>query len=96
MSEKKLTPMQEHIAWLEEQFLECIEAGYSESYINAYNSSLRHARKMLEKEREAIVRSFMNVSDDRDRRLEDVHLREFAEEYFNETFASANPFKTEE
>ena len=44
------------------------------------------AESMLEKEKEVIVRSFMNVSDDRDTRLEDVHLREFAEQYYNETF----------
>jgi hypothetical protein len=42
--------------------------------------------QMLEKEEEMIVRSFMNVSDDRDTRLEDVHLREFAEDYYNKTF----------
>ena len=41
---------------------------------------------LLEKEKEVIVRSFMNVSDDRDTRLEDVHLREFAEDYYNKTF----------
>jgi hypothetical protein len=41
---------------------------------------------MLEKEKEVIVRSFMNVSDDKDTRLEDVHLREFAEDYYNKTF----------
>ena len=41
---------------------------------------------LLEKEKEVIVRSFMNVSDNRDTRLEDVHLREFAEDYYNITF----------
>ena len=41
---------------------------------------------LLEKEKEVIVRSFMNVSDNRDTRLEDVHLREFAEDYYNKTF----------
>ena len=44
------------------------------------------AESMIEKEKEVIVRSFMNVSDDRDTRLEDVYLREFAEDYYNETF----------
>ena len=44
------------------------------------------AESLLEKEKEVIVRSFMNVSDDKDTRLEDVHLREFAEQYYNETF----------
>ncbi len=43
-------------------------------------------KALLEKEKEVIVRSFMNVSNDKDTRLEDVHLREFAEQYYNETF----------
>jgi len=41
---------------------------------------------MLEEEKEVIVRSFMNVSDDNDKELEDVHLREFAEDYYDKTF----------
>ncbi len=42
-----------------------------------YDYFMEEATRMLEKEKEVIVRSFMNVSDDRDTRLEDVHLREF-------------------
>ena len=42
---------------------------------------------LLEKEKEVIVRSFMNVSDNRDTRLEDAHLREFAEDYYNITLS---------
>ena len=51
-----------------------------------YDYFMEEATRMLEKEKEVIVRSFMNVSDDKDTRLEDVHLREFAEQYYNETF----------
>jgi len=58
--------------------------GFGEAY--CVDWLLEMEKEILEKEKEVIVRSFMNVSDDRDTRLEDVHLREFAEDYYNKTF----------
>lgn len=37
--------------------------------------------------KEEIIRSHMNVSDDRDYRLQDVILKEFAEEYYEKNYA---------
>ena len=73
------TPIQELIETFEE-----MNTGYKPTI--DVSLALSFMRSMLEKEKEMIVRSFMNVSDDRDRRLEDVHLREFAEDYYNKTF----------
>ena len=73
--------MQEHIEWLKK---ERDEHGYDRGL--HYEMAIEHEESMLEKQREVIVRSFMNVSDDKDTRLEDVHLREFAEQYYNQTF----------
>jgi len=36
--------------------------------------------------KEEIMWSYMNVNDDRDYRLENVILKEFAEQFYNETF----------
>ena len=58
--------------------------GFGEAY--CVDWLLEMEKEILEKEKEVIVRSFMNVSDNRDTRLEDVHLREFAEDYYNKTF----------
>ena len=76
-----ITPMQEVFAQLR-------ASKESDSFGEAYcvDWLLEMEKEILEKEREVIVRSFMNVSDDKDTRLEDVHLREFAEQYYNETF----------
>ncbi len=77
------TPMQELI----DEMTHMLTEGEQSIYADVKILLLREqARKLLEKEREVIVRSFMNVSDDKDTRLEDVHLREFAEQYYNETF----------
>lgn len=43
--------MQEHIAWLKEQLQECIDEGYSESWIYAYQLAIDNAESMLEEER---------------------------------------------
>ena len=48
------TPMQEHIEWLKDKLQECIYDGLSESYLNAYTLSIKHAESMLEKEKEAM------------------------------------------
>jgi hypothetical protein len=51
---KQQTAMQEHIAWLKEQLQECIDEGYSESWISAYKLAIKHAELMLEEEKEKI------------------------------------------
>lgn len=43
--------MQEHIAWLKQQLQECIDEGYSESWIYAYQLAIDNAESMLEEER---------------------------------------------
>ena len=75
------TPMQEVFAHLRASK---DSNGFGEAY--CVDWLLEMEKEILEKEKEVIVRSFMNVSDNRDTRLEDVHLREFAEQYYNETF----------
>ena len=92
------TPIQELIEYLETWILDDKHVQdnpmkYEEYMVQHANQMVSVKRdfvilceSMLEKEEEMIVRSFMNVSDDRDKRLEDVHLREFAEDYYNETF----------
>ena len=80
--------MQEHIEFLKKEWL-IVKNLESLGYIGValhIGDCIEHAKSMLEKEKEVIVRSFMNVSDDKDTRLEDVHLREFAEDYYNKTF----------
>jgi len=75
------TPMQEVFAHLRASK---DSNGFGEAY--CVDWLLEMEKEILEKEKEVIVRSFMNVSDNRDTRLEDVHLREFAEDYYNKTF----------
>jgi hypothetical protein len=48
---KQQTAMQEHIAWLKKQLQECIDEGYSESWIYAYQLAIDNAESMLEEER---------------------------------------------
>ena len=48
---KQQTAVQEHIAWLKEQLQECINEGYSESWIYAYQLAIDNAESMLEEER---------------------------------------------
>ena len=47
---KQQTAMQEHIAWLKKQLQECIDEGYSESWIYAYQLAIDNAESMLEEE----------------------------------------------
>jgi len=79
------TPMQEHIEFLKKEWKKLVVEGQLGVALHI-GDCIEHAESMLEKEKEVIVRSFMNVSDDKDTRLEDVHLREFAEDYYNITF----------
>ena len=50
--------MQEHIAWLKEQLQECIDEGYSESWISAYKLAMKHAELMLEEERVQAIKLY--------------------------------------
>jgi len=47
--------MQEHIAWLKKQLQQCIDDGYSESWVYAYQLAIDNAESMLEKEKEQIA-----------------------------------------
>lgn len=51
VNETKQTAMQEHIAWLKKQLQQCIDEGYSESWISAYKLAIKHAESMLDKEK---------------------------------------------
>jgi hypothetical protein len=51
---KQQTAVQEHIAWLKEQLQECIDEGYSESWISAYKLAIKHAELMLDVEKKQI------------------------------------------
>ena len=76
------TPMQELIERLDKE----INSKYPDGYNIVMEIAKDLTEQMLEKEKEAIIRAHMNVSDDKDHALQDVHLREFAERYYNETF----------
>ena len=47
--------MQEHIAWLKEQLQQCIDDGYSSSWIYAYQLAIDNAESMLKKEQKQII-----------------------------------------
>ena len=47
--DKQQTAMQEHIAWLKKQLQQCIDDGYSESWIYAYQLAIDNAESMLDK-----------------------------------------------
>ena len=49
--DKQQTAMQEHIAWLKKQLQQCIDDGYSESWIYAYQLAIDNAESMLDKEK---------------------------------------------
>lgn len=50
--------MQEHIAWLKEQLQQCIDDGYSESWIYAYQLAIDNAESMLEEERVRAIKLY--------------------------------------
>ena len=52
---KQQTAMQEHIAWLKEQLQQCIDDGYSSSWIYAYQLAIDNAESMLKKEQKQII-----------------------------------------
>jgi hypothetical protein len=55
---KQQTAMQEHIAWLKEQLQQCIDDGYSESWIYAYQLAIDNAESMLEEERVRAIKLY--------------------------------------
>jgi len=48
---KQQTAMQEHIAWLKQQLQQCIDDGYSSSWIYAYQLAIDNAESMLDVEK---------------------------------------------
>ena len=46
---KQLTAMQEHLDWLKEQLQQCIDDGYSESWIYAYQRAITNAESIIKK-----------------------------------------------
>jgi len=54
---KQQTAVQEHIAWLKEQLQQCIDDGYSSSWIYAYKLAIDNAEIMLESEKEQIIKA---------------------------------------
>jgi len=52
---KQQTAVQEHITWLKEQLQQCIDDGYSSSWIYAYQLAIDNAESMLKKEQEQII-----------------------------------------
>ena len=55
---KQQTAVQEHIAWLKEQLQQCIDEGYSSSWIYAYELAIDNAESLLKKEQEQIEKAF--------------------------------------
>ena len=80
---KQQTAVKEHIAWLKEQLQQCIDDGYSESWIFAYKKAIKHAELMLNKEQEQIEKAF---------RIGATHELVFggnlAEKYYNKTYGN--------
>ena len=78
---KQQTALQEHIEWLKEQLQQCIDEGYSSSWIYAYELAIDNAESMLKKEQEQIEKAF---------RIGATHELVFggnlAEKYYNKTY----------
>jgi hypothetical protein len=86
---KQQTAMQEHIAWLKEQLQQCIDDGYSESWIFAYELAIDNAESMLEKEKQIIINAIITCEKEHY-----VHSTVFppqfvidkAEQYYKQTY----------
>lgn len=86
MSEKRLTPMREHIEWLEEEIKENRTV-----YRSALIDAKYQAMQRLEKEREAIMNAYNQGFRDGEIETYDEYSRDVSEfedanRYFNETF----------
>jgi hypothetical protein len=51
---KQQTALREHIAWLKKQLQQCIDDGYSSSWIYAYQLAIDNAELMLDVEKKQI------------------------------------------
>lgn len=81
--DKQQTAMQEHIAWLKKQLQQCIDDGYSESWISAYKLAIKHAELMLENEKKQIILAItanLPIEDGVFTAIDKAH------KYYNETF----------
>ena len=75
--------MQEHIAWLKKQLQQCIDDGYSSSWIYAYQLAIDNAESMLDVEKKQIKEAVW-----RNLPIEDgvTTAVQKAEQYYNETY----------
>ena len=76
------------VAWLSNQTYELFEQ-YSEGNFDRIQLNklmLKATEQAKAMHKEEIIKAYMNVNDDRDYRLQDVILKEFAEQYYNETY----------
>jgi len=83
MDNKQQTAMQEHIAWLKKQLQQCIDDGYSSSWIYAYQLAIDNAESMLDVEKKQIKEAVW-----RNLPIEDgvTTAVQKAEQYYNETY----------
>jgi hypothetical protein len=80
---KQQTALQEHIAWLKKQLQQCIDDGYSSSWIYAYQLAIDNAELMLDVEKKQIKEAVW-----RNLPIEDGVMTavQKAEHYYNETY----------
>jgi hypothetical protein len=80
---KQQTAMQEHIAWLKKQLQQCIDDGYSSSWIYAYQLAIDNAESMLGVEKNQIKEAVW-----RNLPIEDGVLTavQKAEQYYKQTY----------
>ena len=79
--------MQEHIAWLKKQLQQCIDDGYSSSWIYAYQLAIDNAESMLGVEKNQIKEAVW-----RNLPIEDGVLTavQKAEQYYKQTYGGGN------
>ena len=80
---KQQTALQDHITWLKEQLQQCIDDGYSSSWIYAYKLAIGNAESMLEKEKKQIILSIAKNLPMEDGVLTAVQK---AEQYYEQTY----------
>lgn len=64
------------VEWLVEKLMKA-------EFINNADELIDQAKAM---EKQQIIKAYMNVKDDRDYRMQDVILKEFSEQYYNEEY----------
>ena len=79
MSEKALTPMQEHLEWLKREWRKLESTSVLGFALLHIEDCIKHAESMLEKEKEVMNETWDSAVDD---------LEEFEtfEDFYNETF----------